>query len=69
MPLACLFFTLVPRLTYLYTCLSEPDGKPQNVSGRNTSSTSISVSWEEVQAELRNGIISCLLYTSDAADE
>ena len=25
--------------------------------GRNTSSTSISVSWDEVQAELRNGII------------
>ena len=25
--------------------------------GQNTSSTSISVSWEEVQAELRNGII------------
>ena len=25
--------------------------------GHNTSSTSISVSWEEVQAELRNGII------------
>ena len=37
--------------------LSEPDGKPQNVSGRNTSSTSISVSWEEVQADLQNGII------------
>ena len=25
--------------------------------GQNTSSTSISVSWEEVEAELRNGII------------
>ena len=25
--------------------------------GHNTSSTSISVSWEEVQAELRNGVI------------
>ena len=25
--------------------------------GQNTSSTSISISWEEVQAELRNGII------------
>ena len=37
--------------------LSEPDGAPQNVSGRNTSSTSISVSWEEVQADLQNGII------------
>ena len=37
--------------------LSEPDGAPQNVTGQNTSSTSILVSWEEVQAELRNGII------------
>ena len=27
------------------------------MTGQNTSSTSISVSWEEVQAELRNGII------------
>ena len=33
------------------------DGRPQNVRGRNTSSTSISVSWDEVQAELQNGII------------
>ena len=37
--------------------LSEPDGAPQNVTGQNTSSTSIVVTWEEVQAELRNGII------------
>ena len=37
--------------------MSEPDGAPQNVRGQNTSSTSISVSWEEVQAKLRNGII------------
>ena len=34
-----------------------PVGAPQNVRGQNTSSTSISVSWDEVQAELRNGII------------
>ena len=26
--------------------------------GKNTSSTSISISWEEVQAELQNGVIS-----------
>ena len=42
---------------YLVICLSEPDGAPQNVTGQNTSSTSISVSWEAVQADLRNGII------------
>ena len=69
MPLACLFFTLVPRLTYVYTCLSEPDGKPQNVSGRNTSSTSISVSWEAVQAELRNGIITGYTITYQSQTE
>ena len=39
------------------TCLSEPDGAPQNVIPQNTSSPSISVSWEAVQADLRNGII------------
>ena len=33
------------------------DGRPQNVRGRNTSSTSISVSWDEVQADLQNGVI------------
>ena len=34
--------------------------------GHNTSSTSISVSWDEVQAELRNGIITgyTILYKS-----
>ena len=37
--------------------MSEPDGAPRNVRGHNTSSTSISVSWEAAQAELRNGII------------
>ena len=41
----------------LSSCLSEPDGAPQNVSGRNNSSTSISVSWEAVRADLQNGII------------
>ena len=34
-----------------------PAGAPQNVRGHNTSSTSISVSWEEVQAHLQNGIV------------
>ena len=37
--------------------MSEPDGAPQNVRGHNTSSTSISVSWKEVQTDLQNGII------------
>ena len=42
---------------YVLISLSEPDGTPQNVQGQNTSSTSISVSWEAVQADLQNGII------------
>ena len=42
---------------YVLICLSEPDGAPQNVKGQNTSSTSISVSWKAVQADLQNGII------------
>ena len=37
--------------------MSEPDGAPQNVRGHNTSSTSISVSWKEVQTDQQNGII------------
>ena len=41
----------------LSSCSSEPDGAPQNVKGQNTSSTSISVSWEAIQADLQNGII------------
>ena len=42
---------------YVLISLSEPDGAPQNVKGQNTSSTSISVSWEAVQADRQNGII------------
>ena len=37
--------------------MSEPDGAPQNIRGHYTSSTSISVWWEEVQTDLQNGII------------
>ena len=44
-------------VTLKLVLLSEPDGAPQNVTGENTSSTSILVTWKEVQAELRNGII------------
>ena len=36
---------------------SEPDGAPQNVSGQNSSSTSILVMWNEVPADQQNGII------------
>ena len=42
---------------YVLISLSEPDGAPQNVKGQNTSSTSISVSWEAVLADRQNGII------------
>ena len=45
------------QTSYVLISLSGPDGAPQNVKGQNTSSTSISVSWEAVQADLQNGII------------
>ena len=35
----------------------EPDGTPQNVSGHNRGSASISVSWDQVPVEQENGII------------
>ena len=39
------------------------------MTGQNTSSTSISVSWEEVQAELRNGIITGYIITYQSLTE
>ena len=48
---------MAKALTLKLVQLSEPDGAPQNAAGQNTSSTSILVSWEAVQTELRNGII------------
>ena len=39
------------------------------MTGQNTSSTSISVSWEEVQAELRNGIITGYTITFQSLTE
>ena len=47
----------------------EPDGAPQNVRGHNTSSTSISVWWEEVQTDLHNGIITGYNITYEAQTE
>ena len=47
----------------------EPDGAPQNVRGHNTSSTSISVWWEEVQTDLHNGIITGYYITYEAQTE
>ena len=47
----------------------EPDGAPQNVRGHNTSSTSISVWWEEVQTDLHNGIISGYNITYESQTE
>ena len=49
--------------------MSEPDGAPQNVRGYNTSSTSISVSWEEVQTDLQNGIITGYNITYESQTE
>ena len=39
------------------------------MTGQNTTSTSISVSWEEVQAELRNGIITGYNITYESLTE
>ena len=49
--------------------LTEPDGAPQNVTGQNTSSTSILVSWKAVQAELQNGIITGYNITYESQTE
>ena len=49
--------------------MSEPDGALQNVRGHNTSSTSISVSWEEVQSDLQNGIITGYNITYESQTE
>ena len=42
---------------FLHFFSSEPDGAQQNVQGQNSSSTSILVTWNEVLADDRNGII------------
>ena len=45
------------KLTYLNSYISEPSAAPKNVSGHNTSSTSIFVTWDDVPAADKNGII------------
>ena len=49
----------------------EPDGAPQNVSGQNSSSTSILVMWDEVPAVQQNGIITgyTITYTSQTEND
>ena len=42
-------------------CYKEPNAPPENVRGRNTSSTSILVQWDDVPQRDQNGII--LRYT------
>jgi len=49
--------------------ISEPDGTPQNVKGQNTSSTSISVTWDEVPADQQNGIITSYTITYKSQTE
>ena len=44
-------------MSLFWSSISEPDGPPQNVRGQNSSSTSILVMWDDVQANLQNGII------------
>ena len=45
------------KLTYLNSYILEPSAAPKNVSGHNTSSTSILVTWDDVPAADKNGII------------
>ena len=49
----------------------EPDGAPQNVRGQKSSSTSILVMWDEVQAHKQNGIITgyTIIYQSQTENE
>ncbi|XP_020608188.1 receptor-type tyrosine-protein phosphatase F-like isoform X1 [Orbicella faveolata] len=49
----------------------KPDGAPQNVRGENSSSTSISVMWDEVLADQQNGIITgyTITYKSQAEND
>ena len=45
------------KITDLNSYISEPTDAPKNVSGHNTSSTSIFVTWNDVPAPEQNGII------------
>ena len=49
--------------------MSGPNGAPQNLREQSISSTSISVSWDEVQAELQNGIITGYIITYQSQTE
>ena len=47
----------------------EPDGAPHNVTGQNSSSTSILVTWNEVSAAQQNGIITGYTITYQSQTE
>ena len=49
--------------------LSEPNGTPQNVRGQSSSSASILVKWDEVQADKQNGIITGYTITYQSQTE
>ena len=53
----------------MYLFVPEPDGAPQNVRGHNRSSTSISVSWDQVPVEQENGIITSYTITYHSQTE
>ena len=58
------FFVFITRLQDFncsFCFLAEPSAPPANVSGHNTSSTSIFVHWDQVPTEHQNGAI--LYYT------
>ena len=45
------------KITDLNSSISEPSAAPMNVSGHNTSSTSIFIIWNDIPAAEQNGII------------
>ena len=45
------------KITDLTSYISEPSAAPMNVSGHNTSSTSIFIIWNDIPAAEQNGII------------
>ena len=50
-------FLILLFKTVLTSFISEPSAAPLNVRGHNTSSTSIFVTWDDVPAADKNGII------------
>ena len=53
----CSLFSLHFLLLSLFTCHTAPGASPQNIRALPLSSTSFSITWEEVPEDQKNGII------------